>query len=476
MTASSLNDTTRPRVLHHFGRDPSIAVHDTSSKSPAVSPAGRTDGRLSVPVVVDLEGKQRAIERIGGRLFVADANDPHFAAAQRWFEDCARGVGLPTNFCGGLLIMRLYRLIAPPSEQTAEWMAAVYEAAAAYDFAFLALAHADDEADMTLVRDGAPTRFVTHPDTRAVDGINLLLAGLGAMQELLNRWPRTTGNHGEAPSTGRHALAVEIMESLTRALREASFPILLDRAGLGHSLDQKQASAGLAPIQVDEESLSRMESFTRHRAHTYFLRATDLATLLAGYTAIDQDLTKALDELFSHWGAMGAATDDLQDIFIDFAAGIHSICTVMAHLCVAKEKNLRPKHRQHVSDKLVHDQRKRLSGFFGAGDANLDRANLLALLNEIELRKALKEHFEPRGAKFAAAIHNAVFHFGFSAKIMMEIVSAVCRDPEFSVPDIYLSALESVSDEKVLSIMNVQVAKFIAEYFIDRYWPQIQES
>ena len=73
-----------------------------------------------VPVTEDLENKRRAMERIGRRLFVADANEPQFAVAQR-----NRQVRLPLNFCGGLLIMRLYRLIAPPSEQTPDCVIAV---------------------------------------------------------------------------------------------------------------------------------------------------------------------------------------------------------------------------------------------------------------------------------------------------------------------------------------------------------------
>ena len=208
---------------------------------------------------------------IASRLFVTDAREPQFESTQRWIEACARQVKLPGNFCGGLLIMRLYRLIAPPSEQVPEWIAATCEAAAAYDFAFLALAHADDEADVTLAREGASTRFVTHPDTRAVDGINLLLLGITAMQEVLDAWPRRIAV-GAAITSGRHPLAAEIMSALTRALREASFPILLDRAGLGHAPSDFSPSSGLGSILIDANSLERVEAFARHRAHSYFLR------------------------------------------------------------------------------------------------------------------------------------------------------------------------------------------------------------
>ncbi|MEY2576342.1 MAG: hypothetical protein QOF80_1829 [Verrucomicrobiota bacterium] len=458
-------------MLRHFGRGGSTAPRTLFSRSAPLSSASEARNCLAVPVTQDLEEKRRAMERIGSRLFVADANEPQFALAQLWIEECSRQVGLPLNFCGGLLIMRLYRLITPPSEQNPDWMAAVREAAAAYDFAFLALGHADDEADMTLVRNGEPTRFVTHPDTRAVDGINLLLTGVTAMQERLNSWPLAATKDGKGPSAGRHPLAVEIMEGLIRALREASFPILLDRAGMGHTLDAP-TSSGLASIQIDADSLHRVGAFTRHRAHTYFMRATELATLLAGYTVIAPDLYEALDELFCLWGSVGAAMDDLQDIFVDFAAGIHSICTVMAHLCVARDAKLRPVFRRDRPEDLVREQRERLAAFIGVTDAKLDRRDLLALLNEIELRRALTEHFETQGTLFASAIYKAVFHFGFSPKLMMEIVSVVSRDPEFGVPHIFLSALQTKATEKILGIMNVQVGKFITAYFVERFWPK----
>lgn len=281
-----------------------------SSELRFVSPDGSSASarqerqRARVAISVDLEGKRVAMARICARPFVADANEELFAVAQRWIEDCGREVRLPINFCGSILIMRLYRLITPESKQTPRWMEAVYDAAAAYDFAFLALAHADDEADQTFVRDGRPTRFVTNPDTRSVDGINLLLSGVTAMHDILDRWPDPVGSRSNATS-GRHPLAMEIMGALVRALREASFPILLDRAGLGHMPGEKTASSGLAPLLIDELSLRRVEAFARHRAHTYFLRATDLAALLAGYAGVEPQLSEALDELFGLWGVLG---------------------------------------------------------------------------------------------------------------------------------------------------------------------------
>lgn len=459
------------RVLRQLGHGATSRPF-LSSSTPASSESEARYG-LAVPVTEDLEGKRQAMERIGARLFVADASLPQFAAAQRWIEECSRQVELPLNFCGGLLIMRLYRLIAPPLEQTPDFMTAVHEAAAAYDFAFLALGHADDEADMTVVRNGKPTRFVTHPDTRAVDGVNLLLSGVTAMQETLNRWPRSEATRNEASAAiGRHPLFLEIMEELMRALREASFPIILDRAGLGHLPNDIVTPSGLAPIQIDAESLRRIENFTRHRAHTYFMRAAELAALLAGYTAVESDLAEMLDELFSLWGSMGAATDDLQDIFVDFAAGIHSVCTVTAHLCVAEDARLRPAFRRDVPNDLIHDQRARLAKHFGVTDTNLNRTSLVALLNEIELRQALTEHFEAQGALFSAAIHEATVRFGFNPKLMMEIVSEACQDPEFRVPDMYFAALRTIKDARLLTSLNAEVGRFIAGYFLDRFWPK----
>ena len=464
----------RSRVLRHFGQSSSLtpptgAGDLSTATSEFAEPVG-----LSIPVAEDLEHKRRAMEQIGRHSFVLDAREPQFALAQQWIEECSRQVALPINFCGGILIVRLYRLIAPSWEQSPDWVAAVHEAAAAYDFAFLALGHADDEADMTLSRDGAPTRFNTHPNTRAVDGINLLLAGVTAMQRLLDSWPYTSRPESDAASTVRHPLSTEIMEALIRSLREASFPILLDRVGLGHKASEELMSSGLSPIQIDTESLRRVEHFVRHRAHTYFRRATEFAVLLAGYTAIDPELSEALDELYRLWGSMGAAADDLQDIFTDFAAGVHSVCTVMAHLCVAEDASLRPTFRRSLPEESVRAQRGRLAELFGATEAKLDHAALMDLLNEVELRKALAEYFDDQGSMFAAAIYKAVDRFGFSPRIMIELVSVVSRDSEFTVPEFFLQALQTVKDENLLSMMNVQVGKFITSYFLARFWPQPQ--
>lgn len=432
--------------------------------------AGRHE--LAVSVAEDVEKKRLAMVRISERPFVSDANGPHFSSAQRWIVDCGRQVGLPLNFCGGLLIVRLWRLIASPSEQTPNFVAAVQEAAAAYDFAFLALGHADDEADVTLVRDGRPTRFVTHPDTRAVDGINLLLSGVAAMQEILNAWPRAAAN-AETPSTWRHPLAVQITEELIRALKEASFPILLDRSGAGHQISLEIETLGLAPIQIDGESLNRVDAFTRHRAHTYFMRATILAALLAGYTDIEPDLLAVLDEFFRHGGYLGAATDDLQDVFVDFATGIHSVCTVMAHLCVSEDATLRPSFRKNLSPHLLREQQDRLASILGVPESESDRAALVTLLNEIGLRRALAEQLEAHGTLIAGTIHRAVINFGFSTELLGEMVAIVCRDPKFSLPEAYLSAIRTIEDESVLQFMNLEIGKFIADYILDRFWPKV---
>lgn len=473
MTASI--GTKRSKVLHRIGAAKSGVSSDHSAKRSKISTENEVYYGLLAPVTADIEEKRRAMERIISQPFVVDANTPQFSVAQKWIEECGRQVRLPINFCGGLLIMRLYRLITLPSEQNPQRMEAVYEVAAAYDYAFLALGHADDESDLTFNRDGEPTRFTTHPNTRAVDGINLLLSGMTAMQETLSRWP-CSANEAEVVSTNRHPLAVEIIGALTRALREASFPILLDRAGLGHQITEEHTPSGLSPILIDAHSLSRVEAFARHRAHTYFMRATDIATLLAGYESIAPDLSKALDELFSFWGSMGAITDDLQDVFVDFAAGIHSFCTVMAHLCVAEDENIRPVFRRDLSNEMVSHQRKQLAEFFGVADGKLDRHALLELLNEIELRRALTEYLEVQGSFFAAAFFKAAVQFDFSPKIMMEVVSVVCRDPEFEVPEIFLAALHAKPSEYVLRIMRVQVGKFITAYIVGQFWPKDAES
>src|SRR5450631_1777408 len=121
-----LSKTSGSKVLRHFGQVGSTTPRTSSSRSSPVSSESEARNGLAVPVTEDLEEKWRAMERIGSRLFVSDANEPQFAVAQRWIEACGREVRLPVNFCGGLLIMRLCRLITPPSEQSPNWMAAVH--------------------------------------------------------------------------------------------------------------------------------------------------------------------------------------------------------------------------------------------------------------------------------------------------------------------------------------------------------------
>jgi hypothetical protein len=228
----------------------------------------------------------------------------------------------------------------------------------------------------------------------------------------------------------------------------------------------------LTTIQVDAESLQRIEAFTRHRAHTYFIRAVSLATRIAGFTDIDPKLMAVLNELFRLWGSMGAATDDLQDVFLDFAAGIHSVCSVMAHLCVAEEAEIRPRCRRHLPASLLRNQRHRLAEFFGATDLKLDRIALIAFLNEIELKRALEEHLESQATLFVATMGRAILDFGFSAEPMIEMAAVVCRDPEFSVPEIYLNSLNNLQDEKARDVMNSRAGRFIAQNLLERFWPK----
>ena len=461
------------RVLNHLSPSGSLVEPTSASTDSAIaaSPVHELHG-LAVPVADDLAGKEAALEKIRVQRFVENAEEPFFAAAQRWIEDCSRQVKLPLNFCGGFLIVRLYRLITPASEQTPTLMAAVYEAAAAYDFAFLALGHADDEADMTRVRDGGPTRFVTHPNTRAVDGINLLLSGVTSMHATLNKWPQRVKSEVEV-APGRHPLLAEVAAALLRALREASFPILLDRAGLGHYSEGQATPAGLSRILVDAQSLQRIDAFNHHRAHTYFMRAAELASLLAGYSSVSPELLATLNEIFRTLAGLGAAADDLDDMFIDFAAGVHSVCTVMAHLCIAQDLALRPFFRRSIAENLVVGQRQRLENFLGNPDTHSDRIALIELLDEIGIRRALAEHLERDATLLAVAVYKAVHAFGLKPQFMIELVSVVCRDPTFKVPDIYLVVMEAALEESLLSTMSVQAGKFITAYLLERFWPRL---
>jgi hypothetical protein len=458
------------KTLYFFGPDiPNSTKGQSNRTSPEIS--NHQSYGLAVPVELDLEGKRLAMEKIRIEPFVSDATESLYSPVHKWIEECGRQVSLPVNFCGGLLIIRIYRLLAPPSEQTPFWMAAVYAAAAAYDFAFLALGHADDEADMTLSRDGKPTRFVAFPNTRVVDGINLLLAGETAMQNVLREWPKSPETSEGSSSIGQHSLTVDIMEELLRALRDASFPILLDRAGTGHSSNGMEVSSGLKSILIDGDSVKRIEAFTRFRAHTYFVRAFELATSIAGFTDIDPKLREVVNELFRLWGALGAATDDLQDIFIDFASGIHSVCTVMAHLCVAEKAELRPNCRRFLPEILLREQRSRLEKYFGVSDSEIDCAVLINFLREIELDRALEEHLEHQAILFAAKLGEAVLHFGFSAELLMELAVTVSRDSEIIVPEAYLSSFKDIRNEKERTAINVRAGRFIAQNILQRFWP-----
>lgn len=470
-TMTSFKGDKRTKTLHRIAETPAGSLNSLFQQDHPRSSNGGTQHGLVVPVAQDLRKKGEAMMAIGLRPFVSDATTPHFLAAQKWIEDCGREVSLPRNFCGGLVIMRFYRMIVPADEQTPDWMHAIYEAAAAYDFAFLALAHADDESDLTSTRDGTPTRFTTHPNTRAVDGINLLLSGITAMQEVLQRWPSPSESTG-VTTHRRHPLSPEITETLVRALREASFPILLDRAGLGHDPEAQVMSSGLAPILIDDLSMHRVEAFARHRAKTYFMRATEIAILLAGYNSIDPNLRYSLERIYDNWGSMGAAADDLQDIFLDFSAGIHSSCTVLAHLCVAAEKDLRPHFRRDVPEPMVRNQRERLHQLFGTTGNNFNTEELFALVEEIDLRRALSEYLITRGKDFASSVFDAAVGYQFDPRLIIEIVAEVSADPRFRVPDAFFSVLNAIPDEATLEFLKLEAGKYFASYVLETYWPR----
>lgn len=417
----------------------------------------------SIPSIeFDVEQKSLAMARISKSLFVPDADSDDFRGVQDWITACANQVQLPINFCGGVFIMRLCRRLVPAELQTDEWSSAVQEFAAAYDFAFLALGHADDEADLTHERGGLPTRWKTHPHTRAVDGINLLLAGMTSAKDTLHNWP--------AIASLRQPNAKRIFGELLRALREASFPILLDRAGFGH-VRSEEGSRELFELEIDRRSLNRVALYSRHRAHTYFLRAVWIAVLASGYEDIEPELETLLSRLFELLGSIGAASDDLQDTFVDLSARVHSVVSVMAHLCVAEDQTLRPSFRKDIEDLNLQFQRERLFELWGTPWEELDRNQALQLLEVIELRQALYHHYEPQCIEFANCMYKAVTDYGFSVELMSEIVSFVCRDKDFSIPSGYILMLRSLKDETSIQIANTEIGKYIANYFLDRFFP-----
>lgn len=96
------------RHLRAVGGDPAREQADRS--------LGLRHCGLDVPVMSDIDGAATAREQIRLRPLVSDAHEPHFAGVKLWIEKAGSDVGLPLNFCGGLLIMRFYRLIAPACE------------------------------------------------------------------------------------------------------------------------------------------------------------------------------------------------------------------------------------------------------------------------------------------------------------------------------------------------------------------------
>ncbi len=418
-------------------------------------------------IYFDVDQKNLAMDRIANKLFVNDADRNEFHGAQKWISECAGQVKLPINFCGGVLIVRLCRRLVPVEQQTEEWSSAVHRLAAAYDFAFLALGHADDEADLTRERDGISARWTTHPQTRAVDGINLLLAGITDIQDALNEWPILPRNH--QPNSKR------VLEELLRALREASFPILLDRSGLGYDHAESDGDRYLG-LQIDDASLNNVALYARHRAHTYFLRALWIAVFATGYNKIDTELERLLERLLELLASIGAASDDMQDTFVDFSARTHSVVSVMAHLCVADELSLRPLFRRKVEEAEIQHQRQLLSDVWGAASDQAGREKITQLFESIELKKALYQHYEPQCIEFANCMFTAVKSYGFSVELMSEIVAYVCQDKEFSIPSQYISMLESLDDEVLIGLVNLEIGKYITGYFLDKFLPSKEKT
>jgi hypothetical protein len=450
-----------PKTLSHFRPDIEGRHHVIGDGKTSPDSAAKLANRIPT-IQHDVTQKTRAMARISTKQFVDDAHTMEFRGAQDWITSCADQVKLPVNFCGGVLIIRLCRRLVPTELQTDEWSSAVHDLAAAYDFAFLALGHADDEADLTTERDGFSARWTTHPQTRAVDGINLLLAGITAAQDILSEWPK----HALLPKPD----AKRIIDELLRALREASFPILLDKSGLGYVRAKKEDERH-GGLQIDASSMARVALYARHRAHTYFLRAFRIAVLAAGYKEIESELENLLDRLLELLASIGAASDDMQDTFVDFSVRTHSAVSVMAHLCVAQEGSLRPPFRREVEDLDIQSQRQLLFEVWGVNSDKLDRQKVFRLFDVIGLRKALHLHYEPQCIEFANCMYKAVKDYGFSVDFMSEIVAFVCQDMRFSIPSQYFLILESLDDISSIEFANREIGKYITNYLLDRFLP-----
>src|SRR5690606_29257962 len=121
---------------------------------------------------------------------------------------------------------------------------------------------------------------------------------------------------------------------------------------------------------------------------------------------------------------------------------------------------------------LRRNQRRRQAECFGATDSSLDHTALISFLSEIELRRALEEHLESQAILFAATMSKAILGLGFSAQPMIELAAVVCRDPEFSVPDVYLTSIYIDMDNKARDVMNKRAGRFIAQNLLARFWPK----
>ena len=185
------------------------------------------------------------------------------------------------------------------------------------------------ESDLTSIRNGTPSRF-PHTQTHAPSRINLLLAGITAMQEALQRWPSPSGTGSE---TNVSPLSREITETLVLALKEASFPILLDRAGLGHDTEAQVMSSGLAPILLDNLSIHRVEFSRTAPSKNLFMRATEIAIFLAALQFHDPDLRSSLERVYDS-GLDGSRRRMTSKMFSSTLQQVFTLLALFWHICV----------------------------------------------------------------------------------------------------------------------------------------------
>lgn len=457
---SGFGDVSEKRTLRSFADGEGTELLHTD-----VSP------RINVSILEDLAAKDREIARIANKSFVADSTETDFVSAQEWISHCAGQIDLPPNFCAGLLIVRLCRLMVGQDLQSEVWVSSVIRAAASYDFSFLALALADDESDLHQNSKGQLKRHLSHPNTRAVDAINLALLGLASQEEILSEWP--VASPGK-PQVAPHMFRYELLSEQQRALREASFPILFDRAGLGHEKPTTGSELRFSPLLIDENSFSRVQSYSRHRAHSYFQRALRFSSLLCGFAEIEKKLEEMLSELFRLLGLLGSAADDIDDLFLDFEAGIHSSVSVVAHMSVSPIESVRPASRRRVDPKLIDAQRFRLNSLFGRSLTGRERNELLELLDEMGLKESLRTQYKGIATEFSQKVYEVVVDYGFSTEIIRDLVVVVAKDPVFDLPPNIGKLMTEIDNPFLLQAVHSQVGEFITDYFVDRFWPQLE--